>query len=594
VSSIPAFLRKRAEPWLDRPALRYSDGKERIDISFREFFDRVDRFAQGLVALGVEPGDKVFLLADNSPRWLIADLGILRAGAISVPRGADTTPKEAEYILSHSGATVIVAANPRLLDHIPDGNFPIKASISLAGGRESVVSFEKLLEMGKGEPLPLAGGDIATIVYTSGTTGAPKGVVLTHDNILANVRLLPPLIGVEPSDRCLSVLPSWHMFERTVEYIILAAGACLSYSSLRTLKADLQTERPTLLPAVPRLFEGVQAGFYTKLEQRKGFAKKFATFMLNSSLKWTKLRRYASGMLVDPRGQMTGSRLAAKFKALLAAPMGMLGRHLVGKKVRAAVGGRLRVAISGGGMLPMHLDIFFDAVGLGVYVGYGLTETSPVVTLRTPAVNVLGSIGRAVPETELRVTGPSGESLPNGETGELEVRGPQVMPGYYNNEEATKAVLREDGWFRTGDLVQLNDRGDVLFTGRLKETIVLAGGENIEPNPIESRVLESPCIKQVMVLGQDRKMLGALIVPDMERAGADAAAADKSVDDLIRAEVDRLLTKDAGFKTRERIAKIVVLPEEFTVEDGCLTRTLKLRRNEILAKYGGVIEEMFG
>jgi long-chain acyl-CoA synthetase len=594
VSSIPAFLRKRAEPWLDRPALRYSDGKDRIDISYRDFFDRVDRFAQGLVALGVQPGDKVFLLADNSPRWLIADLGILRAGAICVPRGADTTPAEAEYILSHSGATVIVAANPRLLDHIPDGNYPIKAYISLAGGRESVVSFDKLLEMGKGEPLPLAGGDVATIVYTSGTTGAPKGVMLTHDNILSQVKLLPPLIGVEPTDRCLSVLPSWHMFERTVEYIVIASGACLSYSSLRTLKADLQTEKPTLLPAVPRLYEGVQAGFYTKLEQRTGFAKKFAMFMLNSSLKWTKLRRYASGMLVDPRGQVTGSRTAAKFRALLAAPMGMLGRHLVGKKVREAVGGRLRIAISGGGMLPLHLDTFFDALGLGVYVGYGLTETSPVVTLRTPAVNVLGSIGRAVPETELRVTGPSGETLPNGETGELECRGPQVMPGYYNDEGATKGVIREDGWFRTGDLVQLTDNGDVLFTGRLKETIVLAGGENIEPNPIESRILESPCIRQVMVIGQDRKMLGALIVPDPERAEADAAARNQSVEELIRSEVDRLVTKEAGFKTRERIAKIIVLSEEFTVEDGCLTRTLKLRRNEILAKYGGEIEELFG
>jgi len=594
VSSIPVFLRKRAEAWLDRPALRYSDGRERINITFRELFERVDRFAQGLVALGVEPGDKVFVLADNSPRWIIADLGILRAGAVSVPRGADTTPAEAEYILSHSGATIIVAANPRLLDRIPDGNFPIKASISLAGGRESMVSFDKLLEMGKGQPLPLTGGELATIVYTSGTTGTPKGVMLTHENILSNVRAIPSRIGVRPTDLFLSVLPSWHMFERTVEYCVLASGACLSYSSLRTLKADMLEEKPTYLAAVPRLYESVQAGFYAKLEMRTGFAKKFAKFLLSRSLAWSKLRRYGSGHLYDPRGQLTGSRTAARFKAMLAAPLGMLGRHMVGSKVRDAMGGNLRCAISGGGMLPLHLDIFLDALGIGAYVGYGLTETSPVVTMRTPDRNVLGSIGWALPDTELRVTGPSGDPLPAGETGELEVRGPQVMPGYYNDEETTKAVIRPDGWFRTGDLVQLTEAGDVLFTGRLKETIVLAGGENIEPNPIESRILESPCVMQVMVIGQDRKTLGALVVPEMERARSEAAARNSSVEELIREEVDRLVTKEAGFKTRERISKLVVLTGEFSVEDGTLTRTLKLRRNEILEKYGRLIEELYG
>jgi len=593
MTSIPAYIRKRTEPHLDRPALRYSDGKERVEITFREFFDRVDRFAQGLIALGVEPGDKVFLFADNAPRWLIADIGILRAGAISVPRGADTTPKEAEYILKHSGATVIVVANPRLLDRIPVDDYPIKACISLAGGRINVVSFDDLLEKGKGQALPMVPDGLATIVYTSGTTGPPKGVMLTHANILANVRLCPPLLGVTPADRCLSVLPSWHMLERTVEYIILAEGATLSYSSLRTLKADMLEEKPTLLPAVPRLYEGVQASFYAKLEQRTGFGKKFATFLLNSSLKWTKYRRIASGRLVDPRGQLKMSRGSALLKSWISAPFGMLGRAMVGKKVREAVGGRLRIAISGGGMLPLHLDIFLDALGLGTYVGYGLTETSPVLTLRTPKRNVLGTIGAAVPETELRVTGPSGDPLPIGETGELEVRGPQVMPGYYNDEAATKAVLREDGWFRTGDLVQLTKQGDVVFTGRLKETIVLTGGENIEPNPIESRILESPCVKQVMIVGQDRKNLAALIVPEEERAAADAAAKGVSVEDLLRAEVDRLVTKEAGFKTRERIVRMAVLDGEFTVEDGTLTRTLKLKRNEILTKYERVIDGLF-
>jgi long-chain acyl-CoA synthetase len=245
-------------------------------------------------------------------------------------------------------------------------------------------------------------------------------------------------------------------------------------------------------------------------------------------------------------------------------------------------------------MLPLHLDCFLDALGVPIFVGYGLTETSPVVSLRTPAANVLGSIGRVTPESEIRVTGPGGETLPVMEIGELEVRGPQVMPGYYEDEEATQAVMRDGGWFRTGDLVQITKKGDIVFTGRLKETIVLAGGENIEPNPIESRMLESPFIKQVMVLGQDRKNLGALIVPESDRAEAEAAFRKISTFELLRDEVQRLVTAAAGFKTRERVTRLKLIDDEFNVDDGTLTRTLKLKRNVILEKYSRVIEDMYG
>ena len=592
--SIPSYLKEKAGDFPDLPALRFAEGGERRVAIFREMFDDVDRFARGLVASGVREGDRVYHVADNSERWIVADLGILAAGAVSVPRGADTTPDESKYILEHSGATAVVAANGKILSALPVDGSEIGTRVVMDGeGEPGVTTWEQLLETGREGTLPETSGELATIVYTSGTTGKPKGVMLTHENILHNVRALPPLIHVTPADRFLSVLPSWHMFERTVEYAVLASGATLTYSSLRTLKDDLREEKPTFMAAVPRLYQAVREGFFTKLEQKSPFARTLARFLLNRALNYSRARGRWSGRFEDPRSMKGNSKIGALIGTILSAPLGMLGRRVVGGPVREAMGGRMRGAISGGGMLSLGLDTFYDALGVTILVGYGLTETSPVAACRIFEENVLGSIGRALTETELRVVDQRGRELPPRTAGELEVRGPQVMSGYYHDEEKTKQTFRPDGWFRTGDLCALTERGDVLFTGRAKETIVLVGGENIEPRPIESRILESPFVKQVIVVGQDRKNLAALVVPELERAEKEAKARGSTVENLVREEFRILVSHASGFKSRELVSRIAVLEEEFAIENGLMTRTMKLKRNEILAKYADVIDGLY-
>ncbi len=595
-ATIPAYLAREAAPHAHRVALRGPVDGEVREITYRELFHIVERFGRGLGRLGVRPGDRVLFLADNEPRWMLADLGILWAGGVGVPRSADTTAAEAEWLLSHSGAVAAVVGRPALRELLPGGGAGLRAVVALQGEAEGVVPFRRVLERGEGDgppPEPAAGG-LATVVYTSGTTGRPKGVMLTHENILHNVRVLPAVCGVDPGDRFLSILPSWHMFERTVEYTVLATGAVLVYSSLRTLKRDLREERPQFLVAVPRLFEGLQKAFQTQVASRGLFGRALAGFLLSRLTAHT-LHRHRLRGLVEETPPRRGFLRKVLSRAAVAgnAPFAFAGRKLLGRRLREAVGGKLRYGISGGGLLPLYLDVFLAALGIEVLVGYGLTETSPVLTVRDRAENCLGTIGRALPETELRVCDEEGNPLPPRHSGELQVRGPQVMAGYYREPEATRAVLSEDGWFRTGDLCLLTERGDVVFRGRLKDTIVLAGGENVEPAPIEARILMSPFIRQALVVGQDRKALAALLVPDPDLAPPEAEKRGVELEDLFRAEVRRLVTPEAGFKAREMISRVLVLDREFTIEDGTLTLTQKVRRNVVLDRYRDKIEDLY-
>ncbi len=589
MESIPAVLERTNAGRLGAPALRGPAGAERRDITFSELFAEARRFSAGLRAAGVRPGDRVLLFADNSPRWLVADLGILRAGAVDVPRGADVTPAEAEYIARHSGAVAAVVGRPGLLDRLPGRGAGLRAVVCLEGRAEGAATFAEHLASGAGGPEePVEPGGLATIVYTSGTTGTPKGVMLSHANILHNVQALPDLLGLSPGDRFLSVLPAWHMFERTVEYTALSRGAVVCYSGLRTLREDLRSERPQYLAAVPRLWEGLGGALRSAVAERGPLAR----FLFRRLLSFAERRARLAGRLVPERPEGTGA-FRALAGLLFDAPFAALARRVFSGRARAALGGRLRAGVSGGGLLPLHLDVLFAAVGVPLLVGYGLTETSPVVTLRRPEANVLGTIGRAVPGTEVRVTGAAGAALPAGEAGEVEVRGAQVMAGYYGDPEGTARVLRPDGFFRTGDLGVLTPAGDLVFRGRAKETIVLSGGENVEPGPIEARILESPFVRHALVVGQDRRHLAALLVPDGVLARREAAARGITVERLLRDEVARLVSTAAGFKTRERVLRVALIDREFSVEDGTLTPTMKVRRGVVAERYREDIEGLY-
>jgi long-chain acyl-CoA synthetase len=492
--------------------------------------------------LGVSPGDRVGLIAENSPRWLHAYAGILAAGGVVVPRGSDIGADELSHILDHSGAEVILAGTAAVADRIPPG----RRVLRLDGGDFPAPEAPSASELESYAALR-APHDLAVILYTSGTTGRPKGVMLEQRNIAHNIRVLPKLVGIEPGDVWVSVLPAWHTFEQTVELVGVACGCRIVYSDKRRLRDDLKTHRPHFFASVPRIWETIHKGAVDAIRKRGSVVSALFDASLWGSKAW-------------------------RHKNPLGWPLHLLGRRLFYAKVAEATGGRLKFAISGGGAIPPHVDEFFACVGIPLLVGYGLTETAPVVALRDPRDNVIGTIGRAVPETEIRI----------GPRGTIQVRGPQVMRGYYKDEELTRAVLDEDGWFETGDLGRLTEKGDLVFVGRAKETIVLSGGENVEPEPIEGALMRTGLFHQVMVVGQDRKTLAALVVPE-----------PNVTDEQIHAALNRCTGAPGGFRSFEAVNRFARV-EPFSAENGFLTQTLKMRRNEIAARHAAVIDSLYG
>ncbi|MGH7162667.1 MAG: AMP-dependent synthetase/ligase, partial [Planctomycetota bacterium] len=394
--------------------------------------------------------------------------------------------------------------------------------------------------------------DVAVILYTSGTTGRPKGVVLEHRNIAHNLRVLPPLVDIRAGDVWVSLLPSWHTFEQTVELCGFSVGCLTVYSDKRRLRDDLRAHRPHYFASVPRIWETIKENAVAAVEERGSVIRALFRASLWGSRAWR-------------RGNPLG------------APLHAVGRKLFYGKIAAATGGRLKCAVSGGGYLPWHVDEFFDLAGIRLLVGYGLTETAPVVALRRMEDNVLGTIGRAVPETEIRVS----------PEGTIQVRGPQVMRGYYKDEELTRQVLSPDGWFDTGDLGRMTGKGDIVFVGRKKETIVLSGGENVEPEPIEDRIRESPLVEQVIVVGQDRKTLAALVLPK------ESAARLPDLEARLREELRRRTGPPGGFRAFEAVTRFALLREPFTHENGLLTATLKMRRNVIAERHRELIDGLY-
>ncbi|MGQ0612644.1 MAG: AMP-dependent synthetase/ligase [Planctomycetaceae bacterium] len=516
--------------------------------TFREAARAILGVAQALRRLGVAPGDRVGLIAENSPRWFHAFAGILAAGGVAVTRGEETSQPDLEYILRHAEARIVFAGSAKVAARLPAGltvipmegeGFPAPAG---EDGAELVAA-----------ACARRPDDIAVLLYTSGTTGRPKGVVLEQRNIAHNMRVLPPLVDIRPGDLWVSLLPPWHTFEQTVELCAFGIGCTTVYTDKRRLRDDLREHRPHFFASVPRIWESVREGALAAVEKRGPLVRALFRACYASS----RMRR---------RGNPLGW------------PLDLLGRRLFYRKIAAATGGRLKAAISGGGYLPPHVDEFFAIVGVCLLIGYGLTETAPVVSIRRPANNVLGTIGRPVDETEVKV-GPSGTFL---------VRGPQVMRGYYRDEELTRAVLSPDGWFDTGDLGSLTPEGDLVFIGRSKETIVLSGGENVEPEPIENALLESRLLRQVMIVGQDRKGLGALLVPREDQAD------DPELAGKLRAWLRARTGTAAGRPAHEGVTRFALVQEPFSPENGLQTQTLKLRRNQIAERYAREIDLMYG
>jgi long-chain acyl-CoA synthetase len=628
VQSLPEIWPIAAQRFGGTMAMHDPHGTPTASLTYRELCDRIQTFASGLQALGVEPYAHVALFADNSHRWFIADQGIMTAGGVDAVRSATAETEELLYIAENSDSTVLVVEDLKLLKRLRHrlDSLPIRLVVLLsdeappAEDTLKVVNFSQLLDLGVNRPLSavsLKPSDLATLIYTSGTTGKPKGVMLSHANLLQQINTLGAIVQPNAGDRVLGILPSWHVFERTVEYYLYSQGCTQTYTSIRHVKADLRSVNPQYMVGVPRLWESIYEGAQKQFrEQPENKQKLINTFFGISDRYVTNLWRFQDLKLDEPNLTPL-QRLGSGLVALIHWPGHMLGKKLVYSKVREATGGHIKHLISGGGSLARHIDVFFEVISVPLLVGYGLTETAPVLTARRPWRNLRGAAGQPIPDTEIKIVDPeTGREMPQGEKGLVLARGPQIMSGYYKNPEATAKAISPEGWFDTGDLGWITRDYNLVLTGRAKDTIVLTNGENIEPQPIEDACVRSPYIDQIMLVGQDQRSLGALIVPNLEAlqqwaAGQslfidvpnEAAAPpagyqvigleDEAVKKLLRAELNREVQNRPGYRPDDRIGPFRLINEPFTIDNGLLTQTLKVRRNVVMDRYQGMIDAMF-
>lgn len=629
--NLASLIWEAGERWGDLPAFssRRPDGTF-YSLSYRAWRDRSLALATALIELGVGARDHVAILSDNCFEWILADAAVQFCGAADVPRASDVTAEEIAYILGHADVGVAFVENEAVLakvDSVRDRLPGLRHLIVMAGDADiaSTWNLHRLRDLEiAGEGLRVGGdrraeeriagvnpGDLYTIIYTSGTTGVPKGVRLSHGSIISQVRNLPFALG--PEDRALSILPVWHIYERVFEMLSVSSGLHTYYTTLRHLGEDLKAARPTIMASAPRLWEGLHRRILSTVEKAPLIRRALFHAARISSHAVRRAEDFLRGRKVDltrrslPVSLALGAFHAAAWLVFIL-PFLLLDA-LVLRKLRAVVGGCFRGTISGGGALPPHVDEFFNDIGIPVLEGYGLTESGTVLAVRTWDRLVIGTVGPAFPGTEIRIVDPvtgailypdlTRRDLGRGRRGEIHAKGPQMMSGYHKDPEKTALVLR-DGWLSTGDLGLVTFNDCIKIVGRCKETIVLLGGENVEPLPIESKLLESPLIDQCMVVGQDQKQLGLLVVPSIggfaaagiESPDSAALASRPEVREKIQKEIRRLVSGETGFKPFERIAALELLEKPFEVGDE-LTMTFKLKRHVIAEKYSRKIGEMF-
>ncbi len=563
-------------------------------MSSKQVFERIRDVSLGLTALGVLPRDRVAIVAESRPEWILCDLGILAAGAVTVPIYPTLSAAQARYILQDSGARVAIVSTADQLGKLQEVRhlLPLLEAVvvmdAAASQAASVLTMDEVArrgharmtgEWGAGRTFreaarQVAPGDLATIIYTSGTTGEPKGVMLTHGNLVANLEAGSEVLALTQEDVALSFLPLSHSFERMVSYIYLYTGVTIVFAeSMETIGRDSGTVRPTVVTGVPRVYEKMQTRIVTTGEAAS--PAKAAIF------RWA-----VKAGVAKARARLTGRTPGPIVSAKAA-----IADRLVFSKIRQRLGGRIRFFVSGSAPLGVSVLEFFHGIGLPIVEGYGLTETAPILTVNPTNAPRVGTVGRPLPNVELRIAA----------DGEILARGPNVMTGYHNKPEATAEVMK-DGWFATGDIGTLDAEGYLRITDRKKDLLVTSGGKNIAPQPIEDVLRRSPLVAEAVVIGDRRRYVAALLVPEF-------AALERRLEGLGRPPAPRheLVTRpdvvalyqeivdglNRDLSPYERVKRMALLPSEFSVGTGELTPTLKVKRRVVEERWRAQIEALY-
>ncbi|HUJ12183.1 MAG TPA: long-chain fatty acid--CoA ligase [Thermoanaerobaculia bacterium] len=567
------------------PALKYKRDGKWVDISVAEFCDAVKFFAAGLRQLGIKPGDRIAILSENRPEWAIADFAILCNAAITVPVYPTLLGWQIEYILNDSGAVAVICSTQEQVQKINDirAHTPHVHNVIVCEG-PGPLTFPQVIESGRANfdqrrfdelrSQPGA-GDLATIVYTSGTTGNPKGAMLTHGNIASNVASVHSVMPIGRGMTAISILPLSHIFERMADYFYFSKGLTIAYAeNVGKVGENLQDIKPDAFAAVPRLFEKMRERIMNQVGEKPAIEQKIFRWALGVAQQRLPYRLEHKPM---PFGLKLKSAIADK---------------LVFRKIIDRLGGNVKYVFSGGAPLSPELAAFFIGAGLEILEGYGLTETSPVITANTPEARKVGTVGRMIKGVEVKIA-PDGEILS---------RGPHIMKGYWNNPEATAQAIDAEGWFHTGDIGEIDKEGFLKITDRKKDIIINAYGKNIAPQPLEALLKSSPLIATPVLIGDRRKYLSALIVPNFEKLERDAASMGirfDSREELVRNDRVREMYQheidnfNRNLDRQEKIRRFALLPRDFTIENDEITPSLKVKRRMIDKKYKSIIDELY-
>jgi long-chain acyl-CoA synthetase len=560
-----------------------------VPLSTREFGDKVRALSLGLRELGLGPGDKLVILSENRPEWVMVDFATLCRGALTVPIYTTLVQEQVRYIIEDSDAKIVVYSGPELghkIEAVKDRLVKVKHFISFSPeAPEGVLTLERVFEMGQKanaadpglferEALLVKPDDEASLIYTSGTTGVPKGVILTHGNFVSNLTAVSTIIQFSHRDTVLSFLPLSHVLERLVTFTYMFKGCSIAYAeSVETVAQNLLEIKPHIMVSVPRVFEKIYAKVMDNVLSSSGLKRKIFFWAIKVGKTWGALK-------------VSGRHIPAplRFKRNLA-------HKLVFAKIIARTGGRVRFFVSGGAPLSKDIAEFFYAIGLVILEGYGLTETAPALSINTFEAIRFGSVGKPIPDVKIRIA-PDGEIL---------AKGPNIMKGYYKKEAETREVF-EDGWFKTGDIGHIDGDGFLVITDRKKDIIVTSGGKNVAPQPIENLLKTIPYVTTAVVIGDRKRFVAALIVPNFEKLEEYARnggiafkdrgelVRNEQVVNFIKAEVDRATPALAPY---ERIKRVALLEREFEIEKDEITPSLKVKRNIIEDRYRDLIDDLY-